>query len=330
MNDENNKEGEKMKIVVLDKPREKPGEIDWSQVEKLGEARIYDDTPQDKIAETIADAEIVFVNKGKITREILDKCPNVKFISVIATGFNKIDLEAAKEKGILVSNVPSYGSKAIGQHAVALLLEITNHIAHHDQEVKKLRKSSDTDWCFWDYPLYELEYKTMGVIGLGRIGQTVAKAGLAMGMDVIAHDAYENEQMKSLGIRYVGLDELLKTADVISLHCPLTEETKNMINTNAISKMKDGVILLNNSRGDLVDEQALADALHSGKVYAAGLDALRCEPIEADNPLLSAPNCFITPHISWASLDCRRRLIRLAVENVKAFLDGKPINIVNK
>ena len=318
-----------MKIVVLDKPRENPGEIDWSQVEKLGEARIYDDTPQEKIAETIADAEIVFVNKGKITREILDKCPNIKFISVIATGVNKIDLKATKERGILVSNVPSYGSKAIGQHAVALLLEITNHIAHHDKEVRKLRKSSDTDWCFWDYPLYELEYKTMGVIGLGRIGQTVAKTGLAMGMNVIAYDAYENEQMKAIGIEYTSLDVLLKRADVISLHCPLTEATADMINVDTISKMKDGVILLNNSRGGLVDEQALASALQSGKVYAAGLDALKYEPIEADNPLLSAPNCFITPHISWAALDCRRRLIKLAVENVKAFLDGKPINIVN-
>ena len=319
-----------MKIVVLDKPRENPGEIDWSEVSKLGDARIYDDTPQDKIAETIGDAEIVFVNKGKITKEILDACPNIKFISVVATGFNKIDLESAKEKGILVSNVPSYGSKAIGQHAVALLLEITNHIDHHDKEVKKMRKSTDTDWCFWDYPLYELEYKTMGVIGLGRIGQTVAKAGWAMGMNVIAHDMYENPEMKALGVEYVSLDELYKRADVISLHCPLTPENEDMINAESIAKMKDGVIILNNSRGGLVDEQALADALKSGKVYAAGIDAVKVEPITEDCPLLTAPNCYITPHISWASLDCRRRLIKLAIENVKAYLDGKPINIVNK
>ena len=319
-----------MKIVVLDKPRENPGEIDWSEVSKLGDARIYDDTPQDKIAETIGDAEIVFVNKGKITKEILDACPNIKFISVVATGFNKIDLESAKEKGILVSNVPSYGSKAIGQHAVALLLEITNHIDHHDKEVKKMRKSTDTDWCFWDYPLYELEYKTMGVIGLGRIGQTVAKAGWAMGMNVIAHDMYENPEMKALGVEYVSLEELYKRADVISLHCPLTPENEDMINAESIAKMKDGVIILNNSRGGLVDEQALADALKSGKVYAAGIDAVKVEPITEDCPLLTAPNCYITPHISWASLDCRRRLIKLAIENVKAYLEGKPINIVNK
>lgn len=318
-----------MKIVVLDKPRENKGEVDWSEVSKLGDARIYDDTLQEDVIKIIDDAEIVFVNKLKITREVIEACPNIKFISVIATGFNKIDLDAAKEHGILVSNVPSYGSKAIGQHAVALLMEITNHIAHHDKEVRKMRKSSDTDWAFWDYPLFELEYKTMGVIGLGRIGQTVAKTGLAMGMEVIACDAYHNEEMKKLGITYVSLDELLERSHVISLHCPLTDENEDMINEETIAKMKDGVIILNNSRGGLVDEHALANALKSGKVYAAGIDAVKVEPITKDCPLLSAPNCYITPHISWASLDCRRRLIKLAIENVKAYLDGKPINIVN-
>lgn len=318
-----------MEIVVLDKPRENKGEIDWSEIEKLGNVRIYDDTPQEDISKTIGNAEIVFINKGKITREILDVCPNIKFISVIATGYNKIDIDACKEKGILVSNVPSYGSKAIGQHAIALLMEITNYVAHHDKEVRKLRKSSDTDWAFWDYPLFELEYKTMGIIGLGRIGQTVAKVGLALGMEVIAYDAYENEKMKEIGIKYVPLDKLLALSDVVSLHCPLTAENENMINSETIAKMKDGVIILNNSRGGLVDEQALADALKSGKVYAAGIDAVKVEPITKDCPLLSAPNCYITPHISWASLDCRRRLIKLAIENVKAYLEGNPINIVN-
>ncbi len=319
-----------MKIVVLDKPRENKGEIDWSEVSKLGDARVYDDTLQEDVINTIGDAEIVFVNKLKITREVIESCPNIKFISVIATGFNKIDLNAAKEHGILVSNVPSYGSKAIGQHAIALLMEITNHIAHHDKEVRKLRKSSETDWAFWDYPLFELEYKTMGVVGLGRIGQTVAKAGLAMGMEVIACDSYHNEEMKKLGITYVSLNELFERSHVISLHCPLTDENEDMINEETIAKMKDGVIILNNSRGGLVDEQALANALKSGKVYAAGIDAVKVEPITKDCPLLSAPNCYITPHISWASLDCRRRLIKLAIENVKAFINGEPINIVNK
>ena len=318
-----------MKIVVLDKPRENTGEIDWSEIETLGEARIYEDTPQDKIAETIADAEIVLVNKGKITKEILDECPNIKFISVIATGYNKIDLIETKKRGILVSNVPSYGSKAIGQHAIALLMEITNHVAHHDAEVRKLRKSSDTDWCFWDYPIYELEYKTMGIIGLGRIGRTVAETALALGMKVIAFDEFQDNRLKQLGIRYVGFNELLRLADVISLHCPLTERNKEMINRETIAEMKDGVILVNNSRGGLINERDLADALKSGKVYGAGIDAVSVEPIKKDNPLLFAPNCFITPHISWAALDTRKRLIGLAIENVKAYLNGKPVNIVN-
>ena len=318
-----------MKIVVVDTPREFEGEIDWSELLTLGETRIYHQTPQEEIANVIGDAEIVLINKGEINKEILEKCPNIKYISVIATGFNKIDLVESKKRGILVSNVPSYGSKAIGQHAVALLMEITNHIAHHDQEVRKLRRSSDTDWCFWDYPVYELEYKTLGVIGLGRIGKTVATACMAMGVNVIAYDDYQSEDMLKLGVKYVSLDELLAESDIISMHCPLMESTKNMINKETFQKMKDGVIILNNSRGGLINEQDLADALHSGKVLGAGLDVVAVEPIEKDNPLLTAPNCFITPHISWAALDTRRRLIRFAIDNVKKYLEGNPINIVN-
>lgn len=254
---------------------------------------------------------------------------NIKYISVIATGFNKIDLEEARKRGILVSNVPSYGSKAIGQHAIALLMEITNHISHHDIEVRKLRKSSETDWCFWDYPIYEIEYKTIGVIGLGRIGKTVAMACMAMGANVIAYDDYQSEDMLKLGVKYVSYGELLTQSDIISLHCPLMDKTRNMIDKESIAKMKDGVIILNNSRGGLINEYDLAEALHNGKVYGAGLDVVAIEPIEKDNPLLSAPNCFITPHISWAALDTRRRLIHFAIENVKKFLEGNPINIVN-
>lgn len=318
-----------MKIVVIDKPKEFENEIDWSELYKLGEVREYDDTLQEKVAETIADAEIVMLNKREITKEVLDKCPNIKFISVIATGFNKIDLVEAKKRGIIVSNVPFYGSKAIGQHAVALLLEITNHVAYHDKEVRKLRRNSDTDWCFWDYPIYELEYKTVGIIGLGRIGKTVAKFALAMGAKVVAYDDYQRDEMKSLGVEYLSFEEVLTTSDIISLHCPLTENSFEMINEKSISKMKDGVIIINNSRGALINEGDLARALKSGKVGGAGLDVVAKEPISQDNPLLSAPNCFITPHISWAALDARRRLIKLSIENVKAFLDGKPINIVN-
>ena len=318
-----------MKIVVLDHPRENPGEIDWSQLNALGEASVYSRTPVDQIVEAIGDAEIVMLNKSPLTREMMDSCPNLRFISVIATGYNTVDVEAACEKGIPVSNVPSYGTEAIGQHAVALLLELTNRVAYHDAEVRKGRRESNADWCFWDYPSIELENKTLGIIGLGRIGKTVAKAGFAFGMKVIAHDQLQSEEMLAAGVEYVDLDTLLKRSDVISLHCPLFEETRHMINRETISKMKNGVILINNSRGALVDETALSEALHSGKVYAAGLDALETEPPEADCPLLHTPNCYVTPHISWAALDCRRRLIRYAIDNVESWINGAPTNIVN-
>lgn len=318
-----------MKIVVLDHPRENPGEIDWSPLEKLGETRIYSRTPVEKIVETIGDAEIVFLNKSPITREVLDACPNIRYIAVIATGYNTVDVAAAKEKGIPVSNVPSYGTGAIAQHAIALLMEITDHVAYNDGEVRKGRRGEAGDWCFWDYPNIELEGKTMGIVGLGRIGQYVARAGLAFGMNVVAYDKYENEQMKALGIRYVSFDELLASSDVISMHCPLFEDNKKMINASAIAKMKPGVIFINNSRGALVDEDALAEGLKSGKIYAAGLDALAEEPPKPDNPLLTAPNVFMTPHISWAALECRQRLVRYAIDNFEAYLAGKPTNIVN-
>ncbi|MBQ9112937.1 MAG: D-2-hydroxyacid dehydrogenase [Clostridia bacterium] len=319
-----------MKIVVLDHPRENPGEIDWSQLERLGETRIYSRAPADKLIETIGDAEVVFLNKSPLTREVIEACPNIKYISVIATGYNTVDVKAAAERGILVSNVPSYGTGAIAQHAIALLMEITNHIAYNDAEVRKGRQGEQAgDWCFWDYPCIELENKTMGIIGLGRIGQYVARAAVAFGMKVIAFDKFESDEMKGIGVEYVDLDTLYANADVISLHCPLFEDTKGMINKDSIAKMKNGVILINNSRGALVDEQALADALVSGKVYAAGLDAMDPEPPSLDNPLFKAPNCFITPHISWAALECRQRLVRYAIDNFEAFLAGKPTNIVN-
>ena len=319
-----------MKIVVLDHPRENPGEIDWSQLERLGETRIYARTPVDKLIETIGDAEVVFLNKSPLTREVIEACPNIKFISVIATGYNTVDVKAAAERGILVSNVPSYGTGAIAQHAIALLMEITNHVAYNDAEVRKGRQGENAgDWCFWDYPCIELENKTMGIVGLGRIGQYVARAAVAFGMKVVAFDKFESDAMKQIGVEYVDLDTLYASADVISLHCPLFDDTKGMINRDSIARMKDGVILINNSRGALVDEEALAEALCNGKIYAAGLDAMDPEPPSMDNPLLKAPNCFITPHISWAALECRQRLVRFAINNFEAYLEGKPTNIVN-
>ena len=316
-----------MKIVVLDRPLENPGELDWSALEELGSAEYYDRSAPEQAAERIGDAEIVLLNKVKLTDETLARCPNLRFISVIGTGYNNVDVAAAAARGIPVSNVPSYGSEAIGQHAVALLLEITNHVAHHDAEVRKLRRTGPLDWCFWDYPMIELAGKTMGIVGLGRIGLTTARVAHAFDMRVIAHDRVKNPAADF--VEYVSLDELFARSDVICLHCPLFPETQGMINRESIAKMKDGVILINNSRGGLVRDADLAEALVSGKVGAAGLDTVAREPIEADNPLLAAPNVFFTPHISWAALECRRRLKDAAIDNVRAFLAGAPKNIVN-
>ncbi len=318
-----------MKIVILDHPRENPGEINWSEFEKYGEVVKYSRTLPEQVVERIGDADVVFLNKTVVTKNDLRKCPNVKFISVIATGYNTVDVKGAAELGIPVSNVPSYGTEAIGQHAVALLLEVTNHVGYHDAEVRKGRNNDANDWCFWDYSSIELENKTIGIIGLGRIGQIVMRAALAFGMKVLAYDSYRNESLINENCQYTDLDTLLKSSDVISLHCPLFPETENMINKDTISKMKDGVIIINNSRGALIVEEDLAEALNSGKVYAAGLDAVRNEPISMENPLLSAKNCYITPHISWAAVECRQRLIDYSLDNLKAFLDGNPINIVN-
>lgn len=319
-----------MKIVVLDKPRENPGEIDWSALDALGEVEMNARVPSSEVLSHIEDADIVLLNKSVLTRDILEKCKNLKFISVIATGYNTVDTAAARELGISVSNVPSYGTEGIGQHAFALLMEITNHVGYHDAEVRKGRKAGPEDWCFWDYPSIELENKVLGIIGMGRIGQITARAGQAFGMKVLAYDKYKNASLESDTLRYCELDELLSSSDVISLHCPLFPETENIINKDTIAKMKDGVIIINNSRGALIDEQALADALNSGKVYGAGLDTVRNEPISADNPLLSAKNCYITPHISWTAVEGRQRLATYAIENVKAFLYGNPKNIVNE
>ncbi len=315
-----------MKIVILDHPRENPGEMDWSAYEAYGEVTKYAQTNPEDVAARIGDAEVAFLNKTVVTAEALRQCKNLKFLSVIATGYNTVDVNAAAELGISVSNVPSYGTEAIAQHVIALLLEITNHVAHHDAQVRLGRRNTDKDWCFWDYSPIELEGKTMGIVGLGRIGQVTARVAKAFGMEVLAHDSFQNP---ALGYEYVSLDDLLARSDVVALHCPLFPETENLINKHTIAKMKDGAILLNNSRGALVVEEDLAQALNSGKLYAAGLDAVRNEPISGENPLLTAKNCFITPHISWAAKECRQRLLDYALDNLKCYLAGTPTNIVN-
>lgn len=318
-----------MKIVVLDGYTLNPGDISWDGLEALGELKVYNRTAPEEVIDRIGDAQIVYTNKTPITKETLNVCSQIKFIGVLATGYNIVDVAAAKEKGIPVTNIPTYGTDAVGQFAIALLLEICHHIGYHSQAVHEGKWSSNPDWCFWDYPLIELAGKTMGIIGFGRIGQSTGKIAKALGMNVIANDAFESETGKEIAA-YVDKDTLFAQSDVIALHCPLFPETEGIINRENIEKMKDGVIILNNSRGPLIVEQDLADALNSGKVYAAGLDVVSTEPIKEDNVLLKAKNCFITPHISWAPKESRQRLMDIAVDNLKAFTEGNPKNVVNK
>lgn len=318
-----------MKIVVLDGYTENPGDLSWDELGKLGELTVYDRTPvsdEREIIRRIGEAELVYTNKTPISRKVLDACPNIKFISLLATGYNVVDYQYAEEKGIPVTNVPSYGTASVSQFSIALLLEICHHIGHHDATVHAGKWEKNKDWCYWDYPLIELEGKTIGIIGFGRIGKSEGRIAKALGMNVLAYDVHPD---KNEIAEYVDLDTLYKQADIISLHCYLTPENTGMINKNSIAKMKDGVILINNARGQLIDEQDVADALNSGKIAAAGLDVVYTEPIKGDNPLLKAKNCIITPHISWAPKESRKRIMDCAVENAKAFLDGKPVNVVN-
>ena len=317
-----------MKIVILDGYAENPGDLSWSGFEALGDLTVYDRTPQEKVIERIGQAEIVIVNKTPINRVTIEACPRIQYIGVLATGYNVIDVQAATARNISVCNIPTYGTDSVGQFAIALLLEICHHVAHHDQAVHAGRWESNPDWCFWDYPLIELAGKTMGVIGFGRIGQTTGRIAKALGMKIIACDEYPNDAGRTIA-DYVSIDELFARSDVICLHCPLFPSTEGIINTANIAKMKDGVIIINNSRGQLIREKDLADALNSGKIYAAGVDVVSSEPIRGDNPLLKAKNCIITPHISWAPKESRQRLMDIAENNLRAFLAGKATNVVN-
>jgi len=320
-----------MKIVILDGYTENPGDLSWEGIEAFGELTVYDRTPLtdvDEVVRRIGNAEIVYTNKTPLPKDVFERCPALKFVGVLATGYNVVDTGAAKEKGCVVTNIPTYGTDAVGQFAIALLLEICHHVGHHSEAVHEGRWASCPDFCFWDYPLIELAGKTMGIIGFGRIGQRTGAIAKALGMDILAYDSHENPSGKEIA-RYVSLEELYEKSDVISLHCPLFPETQGMINSDSIAKMKDGVIILNNSRGPLIVEQDLADALESGKVYAAGLDVVSSEPIKPDNVLLKAKNCLITPHISWAPKESRKRLMDIAVDNLRQFVEGHPVNVVN-
>ena len=321
-----------MKLVVLDGYTENPGDLSWKGLDALGELTVYDRTSYTEsplIAQRIGDAEIVIMNKTPISRATIDACPNIRLIAVLATGYNVVDYQHAREKGIPVVNVPTYGTASVSQFSIALLLEICHHIGHHSASVHAGNWASNPDWCYWDYPLIELEGKTIGIIGFGRIGQAEGRIARAMGMHVLAYDVYPNDAGRAIGA-YVDLDTLLAQADVVSLHCNLTPENTGLINKENIAKMKDGAILINNARGQLIVEQDVADALNSGKLAAAGLDVVYTEPIRPDNPLLTAKNCIITPHISWAPKESRQRIMDVTAENIRAFLAGKPQNVVNR
>ena len=319
-----------MKIVILDGYCLNPGDLSWSGFEALGTVTAYDRTPlddTDEIVRRIADGDIVLTNKTPVTRTVLERCPAIRYIGVLATGYNIVDIQAAAERGIPVCNVPGYGTEAVAQFAIALLLEICHHIGEHDRAVHAGQWSSCPDYCFWNYPLIELTGKTMGIIGYGRIGRAVGRIAAAMGMRVIAYGPHPWQDGDA---PYTPLDELLRVSDVISLHCPMTPQTGGLINRDTIKQMKDGVILINNSRGQLLAEQDVAGALESGKLAAVGVDVADAEPIPADSPLLRAKNCIITPHISWAALETRQRLLDIAVENLRSFAAGHPVHVVNQ
>jgi glycerate dehydrogenase len=316
-----------MNIVVLDGLTLNPGDLSWGEVKSLGACAIYDRTPPDQVLARAADAEILLVNKTLLTRDHIQNLPRLKYIGVLATGTNVVDLAAARERDIPVTNVPAYGTKSVAQATFALLLELAHRTGHHAQTVRDGKWTRCGEWCYWDFPLVELDGLTMGIVGFGRIGRAVAELAQAFGMNVQAHSP-SAKTVPPFG-RLVDLETLFRQSDIVSLHCPLTPQTTNLVNAERLGWMKPSAFLLNTSRGALVDERALANALNVGKIAGAGLDVLSLEPPPASNPLLRATNCFVTPHNAWATRAARAQLIRIAVDNLHAFLAGKPQNVVN-
>lgn len=319
-----------MKIVVLDAYTENPGDLDWDWLGNYGKYEVNDriDNNTEEIIRKLGDAEIAITNKAPITKEIMDACPNLKMVSVLATGYNIIDVDYAREKGVIVCNVPAYSTNCTSQFAIALMLEMTNHVGLHNDSVHNGDWQNSRDFCFWKKPVIELADKTMGIIGLGSIGQQTAKTAKAMGMNVIVYTPHPKDEWKGF-IDFVSLDELFANSDVLVLHCILNSDTEEIINAENIAKMKDGVLIVNNGRGGLINETDLADALNSGKIAGAAVDVVSTEPIQANNPLLNAKNCIITPHISWTSIECRKRIMQITEDNIKKFLEGKSINVVS-
>lgn len=337
---ENEWKGEKMqekkKIVVLDGYVLNPGDLSWEPLARLGELTVYERTAPEQTAERIGEAQIVLTNKTVLDGKIMEACPKLRYIGVLATGYNVVDVRAAADRGIAVTNIPSYGTASVAQYTIALLLELCHHIGEHSECVKRGEWSRNRDWCFWKHPLMELDGKTMGIVGYGRIGRQTGKIAEALGMRVLAWSGDRKEKAcrsgreKDGGAEYVSFEELLAQSDVISLHCPLFPETEGLINRETIARMKDGVLLLNDSRGPLIVERDLREALDSGKVGGAALDVVSAEPIRADSPLLGAKNIIITPHIAWAPREARERLLCQAARNLEGYLAGVPVNIVNR
>lgn len=318
-----------MRIVILDSKTLDPGDISWDKMREIGELERYDRTPEELVCSRIGNAEIVFTNKTVIDEKVLDECKNIKWIGVFGTGYNVVDAQACKKRGILVANVPDYSTQAVAQHTFALLLEICCRIGEHSEAVAKGEWIKSADFCFCNNRLLELYDKTFGIIGFGNIGKASAKIAMALGMKVVVYTRHPDFSYQKDGLKFVSIYELYETADVISLHCPLTEETKNLINKDCIAKMKDGVILINTARGPIINELDVRQALDCGKIYALGADVVSVEPMRNDNPLIGAKNAIITPHIAWAPRETRERLMRMCVENLRSFLDGHPQNIVN-
>lgn len=316
-----------MKIVVLDGYGLNPGDLSWDAVSQLGELTVYDRTSSEEIIARSAGAEAILTNKTVITAEIMEALPDLKYIGVLATGYNVVNIDAAREKGIVVTNIPAYSTPSVAQMVFAHILNIAQQVQHHSEEVRKGRWTNNADFCFWDTPLIELREKKIGLVGLGHTGFNTARIAIGFGMQVTAYTSKSSLQLPP-EIKKRTLDELFSECDIVSLHCPLTDETKELVNAERLRLMKPTAILINTGRGPLVNEQDLADALNAGKLYAAGLDVLSSEPPKTDNPLLTARNCYITPHIAWASLEARTRLMDILVENIKAFQAGKPVNNV--
>ncbi len=321
-----------MKIVILDAYTTNPGDLSWERFKEFGELTVYDRGIKNDLQESIdriQDADVVLTNKVPIKEELLEACPNIKYIGTLSTGYNIIDLDACRTRGIPVCNVPSYSTSAVAQFTMALLLEVCHHVGEHNNIVHSGGWERSVDFCFWNYPLIELSSKTIGIIGFGKIGQEVAKLAAAFGMKVLAYSRTEYEEGRKLA-EYVDLDTLLASSDIVSLHCPLFPETRGIINNEKIAKMKDGAILLNTSRGPLIVEEDVANALNSDKLYYYATDVASREPIRSDNPLLKAKNCIITPHIAWAAKETRERLVGIVYENLKAYTEGKVQNNVAK